>query len=154
LGAQATVCAGGRFDGLVKQLGGPDITAAGFAIGLERILVLLEENQIKIPQKAPDFFCMSLGDAARVESFRLAELIRDAFPGVEVQNYLGSSGFKAQFKQADKSGAQIAIILGEEELREGKVGVKSLREVSEQQWVQHNDNALLEFLRPHFLNIH
>jgi histidyl-tRNA synthetase len=139
LGAQGTVCAGGRYDGLVAQLGGADTPAVGFAMGVERILQLcravaipagFEENQ------RPDAYLCWLGDQAYLPALRLAEELRGAANGgIRLVVNAGGGGFKAQFKRADKSGARFALILGEEEARANQIQVKPLREEGAQQAV-------------------
>ncbi|MFV2056311.1 MAG: histidine--tRNA ligase [Thiohalomonadales bacterium] len=126
LGAQGTVCAGGRYDGLVQQLGGKSVPAAGFAIGLERLLALTKENLC--PPQDADIYIIISGVDSPVAGSQLAEKIRDQFPGLRVTSHCGMASMKSQFKRADKSSAKIALILGEEEVKLGKIGVKYLRE--------------------------
>ena len=124
LGAQGTVCAGGRYDGLVEQLGGPPTPAFGFAIGLERLVELLPD----IPQEAPrGVYVVTGSPAAWLRALSLSERLRDALPGLPLILHAGVGGFKAQFKHADRSGAALALVLGEDELAQGTVGVKFLR---------------------------
>lgn len=137
LGAQATVCAGGRYDGLVEQLGGKPTPAVGFALGIERLILLLETLQ-RIPpdiHQQVDVYLVVLGDAAQKAAFRLAEQWRDAMPLLRLQVHCGSASMKSQMKKADQSGAAYALILGDEELKQGVVAVKNLREASTQQMV-------------------
>jgi len=128
LGAQGTVCAGGRYDGLVEQLGGKPTPAVGFAIGLERLVALVDNEQL--PQIAfhPHAYLVAVGEAAASHSLGLAERLRDAIPGLRLQLNCGGGSFKAQVKRADKSGANVALIIGEDEVQSGLVGVKRLRE--------------------------
>jgi len=133
LGAQGTVCAGGRFDGLVEQLGGKATPAIGFAIGLERLSALLDEGTVPLAQYRPHIYLVRAGDAAQQHAMLLAERLRDELPEIRIQLHHGGGSFKNQLKRADKSGAQLALILGEEEVVAGNVGVKYLREQADQQ---------------------
>lgn len=133
LGAQSTVCAGGRYDGLVEQLGGKPTPAVGFGIGLER-LVLLVQSLDAFPEgldPQADVYLVATGDVS-LQSIQLSERIRDELPFVRLLTHCGSGNFKAQFKKADKSGSEIALILGEDEASQGKVTIKFLREEIEQ----------------------
>src|SRR4028119_2120049 len=121
LGAQATVCGGGRYDGLVKELGGPDTPAVGWAIGLERLILLLQQLQEQ-PQSALDFYVVSKGDRAEAQALVLAQKLRQA--GFSVDLDLTGSGFKKQFTRADKSGAVACLILGDEEAENHTVKLK------------------------------
>lgn len=133
LGAQGTICAGGRFDGLVAQLGGSATPAAGFAIGLERLLALLGENFGEQPCNAPHVYMISTGTDAEREALMLCERLRDMLPGIRIHNNAGGGSFKAQFKRADKSGAAYAIVLGEDELQQGVAKLKALRDENTEQ---------------------
>ncbi len=145
LGAQGTVCAGGRYDGLVEQLGGKATPAIGFAIGLERLLSLIE-TQAGLPEPAaPHVYLLVAGEAASAAGVKLAESLRDALPELRLVMNCGGGGFKGQFKRADKSGARIALLLGDEELAKQVVGVKFLREERAQQEVSLD--ALTALLR-------
>ena len=135
LGAQGTVCAGGRYDGLVEQLGGKATPAIGFAIGLERLLSLVEAQGGLIAAASPHAYLLLAGAAAECAGVKLLEALRDALPGLRVVMNCGGGGFKAQFKRADKSGASVALLLGDEELAKNVVGVKFLREERAQQEV-------------------
>jgi histidyl-tRNA synthetase len=128
LGAQSTVCAGGRYDGLVAQLGGAHTPGIGWAMGQERIVMLLEKQAQAIPAERPQVYWVLVGERSETEGLRLAERLRDARPGLRLQMNLGGGGFKAQFKRADKSGAQLALVLAEDELARGVVAIKWLRE--------------------------
>ncbi len=125
LGAQGTVCAGGRYDGLVEQLGGKPAVAAGFAIGLERLLALIED-QLAV-NNAPHVYLISQGEAAGVAALALAEQIRNILPELRLVCHCGGGGMKSQFKKADKSAAQVALILGEEEVAQQTISIKWLR---------------------------
>ena len=135
LGAQGTVCAGGRYDGLVTQLGGKPTPGVGFAMGVERLILLLETLQL-LPEElnAPaDIYLCAFGEAAELAGLALAERLRDAIPGLRLLVNSGGGSFKSQFKKADKSGARFALILGEDELAARVVGCKPLRDDAQQQ---------------------
>ena len=125
LGAQGTVCGGGRYDGLIELLGGKGAPAVGFAIGMERLLDLWGQCQPQPPVPECQVYMIHQSDAAQRTCATLAEQLRDA--GLSVIVHAGSSGFKSQFKRADASGAQVAVIVGEDELRNGVVSIKWLR---------------------------
>ncbi|MCU7917926.1 MAG: histidine--tRNA ligase [Candidatus Thiodiazotropha sp. (ex Epidulcina cf. delphinae)] len=133
LGAQGTVCAGGRYDGLVEQLGGKPTTAVGFAIGLERVIAMLESSDVTERLSRPDVYLVMLGEAAAREGMQLAERLRDALPALRLVCHCGGGGFKNQLKKADKSRARYALILGEDELVRNEIGFKPLRGEGEQQ---------------------
>jgi histidyl-tRNA synthetase len=130
LGAQGTVCAGGRYDGLVQQLGGKSTAACGFAMGVERLLALREEQGARVAPRVPDVYVAHLGESVEAYAFSVSERLRDA--GVHAVLHCGGGSFKSQMKKADASGARFAVIIGEEEMRRGVVSVKALREVAEQ----------------------
>ncbi len=126
LGAQGTVCAGGRYDGLVEHHGASSTPAVGFAIGLERLLELA--NFEAMPNNhAPHVYLLISGDKAVKPGLLLAEQLRNQLPGIRILNHCGGGGFKSQFKKADKSGAELALILGEDELENNQLTVKYLR---------------------------
>lgn len=125
LGAQGTVCGGGRYDGLIELLGGKPAPAVGFAIGMERLLDLWGQSQAPVSVAECQVYMIHQSDAAQRACARLAEGLRDA--GLKVIVHAGSSGFKSQFKRADASGAQVAVIIGEDELRDNVVSIKWLR---------------------------
>jgi histidyl-tRNA synthetase len=132
LGSQGTVCAGGRYDSLIEQLGGKANFAVGFAMGMERLLALLET--VAIPTAKPvDVYMIRVGALAEQEGLRFAEAIRDALPTVRLQVGVDGGSFKSQFKKADKSGADYAVILGDDEVSRGEVAIKSLRDEQGQQ---------------------
>ena len=133
LGAQGTVCAGGRYDGLVEQLGGKPAPACGFAMGIERLMALLEAQGGGIDNPAPDVYVVHLGEAAQRLAFRAAEVLRDT--GCAVLTHMGGGSFKAQFKRADASGAQLALVIGEDEAAANAVTIKPLRTEAAQQRV-------------------
>ena len=130
LGAQGTVCAGGRYDGLVGQLGGKPAPACGFAMGVERLLSLWKDQGHEHQKPAPDVYVVHQGEAAGRFAFRAAEQLRDA--GFAVQLHCGGGSFKSQMKKADGSGATIAAIIGDDEAAAGEVSLKPLREEGEQ----------------------
>lgn len=127
LGTQDAVCSGGRYDGLIEQLGGEATPAIGFALGVERVVSLLAQSGAVVPTAAPDVYIVASGERAQHESLRLAERLRDALPGRAVVLNLGGGNFKAQFRRADRSGARFALILGDAELDRGVAAVKPLR---------------------------
>ncbi len=135
LGAQGTVCAGGRYDGLVEQLGGRPTPATGFALGVERLTTLLEESGFVATDGLPHAYMVLVGDGPQRRGLVIAEGLRDRVPGLRLQVHCGGGSFKSQFKKADRSGAAYAIVLGEDELARGVVGVKPLRSEGEQQQI-------------------
>ena len=126
LGAQGTVCAGGRFDGLVGQLGGKATPACGFAMGVERLVALIRESGGEPAAPAPDVYVVHQGDDATRLAFRVAEGLRDN--GIDVLLHCGGGSFKAQMKKADASGATFAVVIGDDEAATGEAQLKSLRE--------------------------
>jgi histidyl-tRNA synthetase len=127
LGAQDAVCSGGRYDGLIAQMGGEPTPAIGFAMGVERIVELVKLAGMTPAAAAPDVFVMAQGDAAQRAALGLAERLRDAFPGRGVVVHCGPAKFKTQFRRADESGARLALIVGDDELARGVVALKPLR---------------------------
>jgi len=144
LGAQGTICAGGRYDGLVEQLGGKATPAAGFALGVERILSLLEAQQEQLSQSI-DVYLLLLGEACEIKGLQLAEKIRDKHPKLKMISHCGGGSIKSQMKKADRSGAKIALILAEDELKNEQLTVKYLREKKQQSTV--NFDGLNEFIK-------
>jgi histidyl-tRNA synthetase len=128
LGAQDAVCSGGRYDGLVQQLGGEPTPAIGFAMGVERVVSLIEQAGAAPPAPGADVYLVTQGEAAMRAGLRLADRLREALPGRRIELNLGGGNFKAQFRRADRSGASLALVLGEDELARGVVQVKPLRE--------------------------
>ena len=126
LGAQGTVCAGGRYDGLVEQLGGKPTSACGFALGVERLLALLQDANILPQAESPDVYLIHQGDAAADLAIRVAESLRDT--GLNVVYHCGGGSFKSQMKRADHSGAPLAVIIGDDEVAQGEVTVKAMRQ--------------------------
>jgi histidyl-tRNA synthetase len=133
LGSQSTVCAGGRYDGLVAQLGGIDTPGVGWAMGQERIVMLLEKQNLDLLKARPQIYLVLVGEQAEIPGFKLAEQLRDAWPNLGLQINLGGGSFKTQFKRADKSGAELALVLGDDEVARGVVAVKALRRESAQE---------------------
>ncbi|WP_016954983.1 histidine--tRNA ligase [Catenovulum agarivorans] len=137
LGAQGTVCAGGRYDGLVEQLGGKATPAVGFAMGLERLVLMLETLGLdKDVRKAVDVFVVMLGEQAELQAPAVIEQLRDSLPDTRIQLNCGGGNFKKQFKKADKSGADVALVFGEQEIIENKVTIKPLRSSEEQTTIE------------------
>ena len=126
LGAQGTVCAGGRYDGLVEQLGGKPTPACGFAMGVERLIALIRDSGGEPAAPAPDVYIVHQGDAASRLAFRVAEGLRDH--GINVLLHCGGGSFKSQMKKADSSGAAFAVIIGDDEAATGEAQLKPLRE--------------------------
>jgi len=136
LGAQGTVCAGGRYDGLTEQLGGKPTPALGFAMGLERIILLLKESSLAKPNA--DVYFLTTKDAKKT-AIKLATEIRRELPHLQLILNNGNNSFKSQFKKADKSGAKIALILGDDEINSDTISVKYLREDSPQESIQQSE---------------
>ncbi len=130
LGAQGTVCAGGRYDGLIAQIGGKPAPACGFAMGVERLLALLEEQQFRAPEQPADAYVVHQGEAADRFALLAAETLREQ--GLHVILHCGGGSFKAQMKKADASGARYAVIIGDEEAAEGQLTLKPLRALGDQ----------------------
>ncbi|MFW5426164.1 MAG: histidine--tRNA ligase [Methylophagaceae bacterium] len=126
LGSQGTVCAGGRYDGLVAQLGGRAATAIGFAIGLERLILLLETMDALPAIASTDAYIVAVGERAAKQSLILAEQLRDEIPNLRLITHCGGGSFKTQFKRADRSGARWTLILGDDEIDQRVVGVKTM----------------------------
>jgi len=132
LGSQGAVCSGGRYDGLVEKLGGRATPAVGWAMGIERLVALYEACGGEAPVSNADVYIAALGSGTLERAFALAEELRDGISGIQVETNLGGGSFKSQMKRADKSGAQFALILGEQELAEDCVGLKPMRSTDEQ----------------------
>ncbi len=126
LGAQDAVCSGGRYDGLVEHLGGKATPGIGFAMGVERLVALMEEEGVAAPDAHPHAYLVRVGDAAESASMKLAERLRDALPALRLQLDCSGGGFGNQLKRADKSGAQVALVLGDDEIAAGRVALKPL----------------------------
>jgi histidyl-tRNA synthetase len=134
LGAQGTVCAGGRYDGLVEIQGGRPWPGVGFAMGQERLVELMR-HQTELEPESPHVYLVMAGAGTVEDGLGLAERLREAVPGLQIQSNLGGGSFKAQFKRADRSGAALALVLGEDELAQGKATVKPLRTQADQEQV-------------------
>jgi histidyl-tRNA synthetase len=135
LGSQGTVCAGGRYDGLVEQLGGKATPAVGFAMGIERLILLLETLEL-VPDTARgelDLYVLPMDDAASRQALLVGERLRSELPGLRAQLHCGGGSFKSRIKKADRSGARLALLLGEDELANGTATLKFLREERDQQ---------------------
>lgn len=126
LGAQGTVCGGGRYDGLVEQLGGKATPAVGFAMGLERLVLMLETLELTDVRRSVDVYMVTAGEGTMMAGLKLAEQLREQVPGLRVMNHFGGGNFKKQFKRADKVGAAVALVLGENEVADGTVVLKDL----------------------------
>lgn len=144
LGAQGTVCAGGRYDGLVAQLGGKPTPAVGLAIGCERILALLQDQGNPGLDLRPDAYLVLVGDAASQQGMLLAEQLRDRLPWLKLLVNVGGGSFKSQLKRADKSGARFALLIGEDEVANQTITLKALREERAQETFE--PDQLIEFL--------
>ena len=147
LGAQGTICAGGRYDGLIKQLGGKEIAGVGFAMGMERFIELVRQYSPEILVQSPvDAYMITIGAEAELEGLQLADRMRSAESTLSVISNMGGGSFKSQLKRADKSNARYAIILAENELEQGLIGLKDLRTAGhEQQLVAYEQ--LIEILK-------
>jgi len=146
LGAQGTVCAGGRYDGLVEQLGGKATPAVGFAMGMERLVLLLQEQGKLTPRRTVDAYLMPLGEEAELNAPRIAEQLRNDLPELRLVSHCGGGSMKKQMKKADKSGAEVALIIGADEIAQQQVTVKPLRTAEEQQTLGWQ--SLIEYLQP------
>ncbi|GAD91306.1 histidine--tRNA ligase [Vibrio halioticoli NBRC 102217] len=126
LGSQGTVCGGGRYDGLVEQLGGKPTKAVGFAMGLERLVLMLETLELADVRRSVDAYVVTAGEGTMLAGMKLAEELREQLPELRVMNHFGGGNFKKQFKRADKVGAAVALVLGENEVSENNVVIKDL----------------------------
>ncbi|MBU3693599.1 MAG: histidine--tRNA ligase [Rhodocyclaceae bacterium] len=131
LGAQGTVCAGGRYDGLIEQIGGKPAPACGYAMGVERLLALMEGAGTTLAATPSDAYIVRAGEAAEGFAAQVAEALRDA--GLHVTLHCGGGSFKSQMKKADASGARVALVVGDDEAAAGRVALKPLRQAGEQQ---------------------
>lgn len=149
LGAQGTVCGGGRYDGLVEQLGGHATSGVGFAMGLERLVLLVQEVNKSIPVKsAVDIYVVYQGEGTTLAAFQLAEKLRSELPHLSTMLHCSGGNFKKQFKRADKSGATMALVLGESEVQNNQVVVKHLLGAAEQQTIDVSN--LIEHVKAQF----
>lgn len=142
LGSQGAICAGGRYDGLVAHLGGESTPAIGFAIGLERLVELYTLEGGLAPSRCPQVYVVAVGEGATRLAFKIAAGLRDGSPALRVETHCGGGGFKVQMKRADRSGAAVAVIFGEDEVANGTAVVKPLRADIEQRQVALADLAL------------
>ncbi|MCH9696398.1 MAG: histidine--tRNA ligase [Gammaproteobacteria bacterium] len=139
LGSQGAVCSGGRYDGLVEKLGGRSTVAVGWAMGIERLVALYEVCGGKAPARDADVYIAALGEGTGEQAVALAEELRDQIDAIRVELNLGGGSFKSQMKRADKSNAAFALILGEQELADGTIGIKPLRSGDDQTSVALDD---------------
>lgn len=133
LGAQGTVCGGGRYDGLVGQLGGNDTYAVGFGLGMERLILLLQTLDKIKPVSSVDVYILGSGKDIELHGFKTASFLRAHMPGVKIMTHCGGGSFKRQFKRADKTLARAAVILGDDEIARGSVTIKDLRTQNSEQ---------------------
>ena len=149
LGAQGTVCGGGRYDGLVEQLGGHATSGVGFAMGLERLVLLVQEVNKSIPVKsAVDIYVVYQGEGTTLAAFQLAEKLRSELPHLSTMLHCSGGNFKKQFRRADKSGATLALVLGESEVQNNQVVIKHLLGEAEQQTIDVDN--LIEHIKAQF----
>jgi len=141
LGSQGAVCSGGRYDGLVEKLGGKPTPAVGWAMGIERFVALYAACGGEAPASDADVYVVAVGEGALERAFAIAEELRDAIEGVRVELNLGGGSFKSQLKRADKSNAEYALILGEQELADGCIGLKPLRSTEDQSSIAFEELA-------------
>ena len=150
LGSQGAVCSGGRYDGLVEQLGGRKTPAIGWAIGMERLLELYEVCGGAQVSNNSDVYMVAVGDGVLEPAFQVIEELRNAWPGLKIEMNCGGGSFKTQMKRADRSGALIALVLGESELSDRRIGLKLLRKDVEQlsvEWSALSETLLQYFVR-------
>lgn len=145
LGAQGAVCSGGRYDGLVEQLGGKPTPALGFGLGLDRVVLLVQQVNKNLATNSPHIYFITDNEQAFHRSLKLADKLRDSIPQLRVLLNCGGGSFKNQFKKADKSGAMLALIIGEEELKTDSITVKFLREDVSQMTIKND--GLVEFIQ-------
>jgi histidyl-tRNA synthetase len=149
LGAQGTVCAGGRYDGLVEQLGGKATQGVGFAIGLERLVLMLQTFELdKNLESVVDVYVTAMDESVELYARQISESLRDTLPKVKVMNHCGGGNFKKQMKRADQSGANVALIIGQDEMTSQQVTVKYLREKQLQEKISVNE--LTHFIKTLF----
>jgi histidyl-tRNA synthetase len=150
LGAQGTVCAGGRYDGLIEQLGGKPTPALGFAMGLERIVLLIQQIKPYLTNLAPHIYFIVDDEKSTSIALQLSYQLRKEFPELRLMMNCGGGSFKNQFKKADKSGAKIALILAEQELQMHSISIKYLRQDTPQALIRQD--ALSEYIKEHFID--
>lgn len=139
LGSQGTVCGGGRYDKLVEHLGSRETPACGFGLGIERLLGLLEAQDLQPPEETPHFYFIMHGDKAQLAGMQLAEMMRDSLSGIKIICNCGGGSFKAQMKRADKSSAAFALILADTEVENGQISVKPLQSRNEQKLIPQTE---------------
>lgn len=145
LGAQGTICAGGRYDGLVEQLGGKTTPAVGFSIGMERVILLMQQTDKNHKNNMPHAYLITDDEASFAVGLKLAHYLRSKVPGLKLVQHMGGGNIKSQFKKADKSGAQYALIIGEHEIKTRSISLKNLREELPQQRLYQDE--LAEYLK-------
>ncbi|MBL1263684.1 histidine--tRNA ligase [Candidatus Methylomicrobium oryzae] len=152
LGSQGTVCAGGRYDGLIEQLGGKASHAVGFAMGIERVLALVESLADVPVSRTVDAYLIRVGEQAERAGMRFAESLRTEVPELKLQVHCGGGSFKSQFKKADKSGAEFAVILGDDEVSRGEIAVKPLRleNAAETSQASMSERQAVDFFRQRY----
>ena len=136
LGSQGTICGGGRYDGLVEKMGGNPTPAIGFAMGLERIALLIQDKSNQLIAKRPHLYFVSMGESAHIESMKLSKKILEVLPNITITNDISMGTLKSQMKKADKSDADFAMILGEEELSNSVLSIKPLKGQGVQQSIE------------------
>ena len=136
LGSQGTICGGGRYDGLVEKMGGNPTPAIGFAMGLERIALLIQDKNTQLVNKRCQLYFVTLGDKAQIESMKLSKKILQVLPNITLSNDVSMGSLKSQMKKADKSNADFALILGEEELSNNQLSIKPLKGQGVQQLIE------------------
>ena len=136
LGSQGTICGGGRYDGLVEKMGGNPTPAIGFAMGLERIALLIQDKNTQLVNKRCQLYFVALGDKAQTESMKLSKKILQMLPNITLSNDVSMGSLKSQMKKADKSNADFALILGEEELSNNQLSIKPLKGQGVQQLIE------------------
>ncbi len=151
LGAQGTICAGGRYDGLVTQIGGKETPAVGFAMGLERLIELISDEIIPKSRFLPEIYMILAGESAEKSGIMLSEKLRDSVPNLRLQMHCGGGSFKSQMKKADRSGAVMALIIGDNEILNNEVTIKYLREDNPQQTVKLDE--ICDFLNNKLMGV-
>jgi histidyl-tRNA synthetase len=140
LGSQGTVCAGGRYDGLVEQLGGKATQGVGFAMGLERLVLMLQTLELdKNVVSVVDIYVTAMDETVELYARQVSETLRDDLPQIKIMNHCGGGNFKKQMKRADQSGANIAFIIGQDEMASQQVAIKYLRKQQPQETVSLNE---------------
>lgn len=134
IGAQSTVCGGGRYDGLVYQMGGPQVASLGFAMGIERLMLVLESQNVELPKaKTPDIYIVTMGEAAQIKSASLCAALRQE--GLKAETDICNRGIKAQMKYANKIGAKFTVVLGDDEIASGKARLRDMEEGTEKEFL-------------------